>query len=474
MRKKLTTALNKESAIAFINGKVMLKENLKEIAPEVFTSIREFLKGRQSSESTEFFVENFAKVARPSPDFAATCFALNFIMTTQYKIDLQQTSGAGWGKWHLISALYHIRRTPWSAKPILSWPRPAYGDRKNLLQKRKKFEEQIFTEGETRYFLTQREIASGAVRLKPGLYHFGDAIEIRGRRHRHAQEAHPVLLSRTRTCCWASTRSLKAARPCRERPWSSSRRPAANSSSRSRPPRRAPSPTRSSMIPRSKIFVANGEKMASTVAPNKSIFLETEVFQTLAERLEEFRKAESYNKLFHKVFLEFGSREKNYEIHILRLYHILDLIAPVDLRAVEEIILSNPEFIPSEKLAGVFYLDSDAVVEIEEEEKLRRQGLIEDQKRKREESRKLQHDEELKAQEEIRLLREERRKKREEEMWQKEKLQEEKEAQRRAEAAFAAQESAAAAARPARKPYGKDELPSPPPRSPSLRSSPRR
>ena len=136
---------------------------------------------------------------------------------------------------------------------------------------------------------------------------------------------------------------------------------------------------------------------------------------------------ESGNKLFHKIFLEFGGREKNYEIHILRLYHILDMIAPVDLKLVEEVILSNPEFVPSEKLAGVFYLDSDAVEEIEEEEKQRRQGVIEDIKRKRDESRQLQLDEEFKVKEEIRLLREERRKKREEEMWQKEKLRQEKE-----------------------------------------------
>jgi hypothetical protein len=123
---------------------------------------------------------------------------------------------------------------------------------------------------------------------------------------------------------------------------------------------------------------------------------------------------------------------------------------------VEEVILSNPEFVPAEKLAGVFYLDSDAVVEIEEEERLRRQGLIEDMKRKREESRRLQQDEELKAKEEIRMLREERRKKREEEMWQKEKLRQEKESQRHAEAAFSAQEGSAGVQ--PRKPYAREEV----------------
>jgi hypothetical protein len=178
LRKKLTTLLNKETAIAFISDKVMLKENLKELAPEIFSSIKEFLKTRQVSESTEFFVENFVKVAPEAPDFAATCFALNYIMTTQYKIDLQLTNTHGWGKWHLLSVLYHIKKNALvgEANPFLR--SLSFENKKNLLQRRKKLEESIFSEGETRYFLTQREIASGAVRLKPNLYHFGSAIEI--------------------------------------------------------------------------------------------------------------------------------------------------------------------------------------------------------------------------------------------------------------------------------------------------------
>jgi hypothetical protein len=460
LRKKLTTALNKESAIAFINGKVLLKENLKGISPEVFAAIRDFLKGRPSSESTEFLVENFCKVdpARDAADFAATCFALNYVMTTQYKIDLVQTSGAGWGKWHLISALYQIRKNSLvsEANPFLA--RVSYEDRKNLPQKRKKIEEQVFSEGETRYYLTQREIASGAVRLKPGLYRFGDASEIEAvdtlTRKKQILYYYPeegLLLGFDKV--FESYKALQGTVLVFEQTAGGDFQFTVKTT------KKGAITDKIVFDPERNVFVASGEKMASTVAPNRSLFLETEIFQVLAERMEEFRKAETYNKLFHKVFLEFGNREKNYEIHLLRLYHILDLIAPIDLRQVEEVILSNPEFIPSEKLAGVFYLDSDAVVEIEEEEKLRRQGLIDDQKRRREESRKLLQDEELKAKEEIRLLREERRKKREEEMWQKEKLRQEKESQRRAEAAFAAQEVAAKAdapSRPGRKAYAGD------------------
>lgn len=453
LRKKLVTALNKEAAIAFINGKVMLKENLRPVAPEVFQAIREFLKGRQESESTEFFAENFAKVAPGAPDFAATCFALNFIMTTQYKIDLQQTSGEGWGKWHLISSLYHLRRNQLVSEPNPFLARAEYGDRKSLPQKRKKFEEQIFTEGETRYFLTQREVASGAVRLKPGLYRFGDAIELVAV-DTAGHKTHMLYHYPDENLLLGFDKVFEAYKALQGTTLVFEQAGAGEFQFSVKTTKKGAITDRIVYDAERKVFVPNGEKVASTVAPNKSIFLETEVFQTLADRIEEFRKAESYNKLFHKVFLEFGNREKNYEIHILRLYHILDLIAPVDLRTVEDIILSNPEFIPAEKLAGVFYLDSDAVVELEEEEKLRRQGLIEEQKRRREESRRLQQDEELKAKEEIRLLREERRRKREEEMWQKEKLHQEKEQQRRAEAAFAAQEAAAPAAR---RPYAKEE-----------------
>jgi hypothetical protein len=461
LRKKLVTVLNKETAIAFINGKVLLKENLKPIAPEVFTSIREFLKERPLSESTEFFVENFCKVAPDAPDFAATCFALNIIMTSQYKIDLQQTSSAGWGKWHLISVLYHIKKNVLvsEANPFLN--KVSFADRKNLLQKRKKFEEQIFSEGETRYFLTQREVTSGAVRLKPGLYHFGDAVEIEAV-DTFTHKKHTLYYYQEENLLLGFDKVFESYKALQGMTLVIEQTPAGEVQFTVKTTKKGAITDKIVYNPKIKVFEVSGEKMASTAAPNKSIFLEAEVFHALAERLDEFRKVETYNKLFHKVFLEFGGREKNYEIHILRLYHILDLIFPIDLKLVEEVILSNPEFIPSEKITGVFYLDSDAVVEIEEEEKLRRQGLIEDQKRKREESRKLQQDEELKVKEEIRQLREERRKKREEEMWQKEKLREERDAQRRAEIAFAAQESAAAVTgRAARKPYGKDEFAKP-------------
>ncbi|HSQ34394.1 MAG TPA: hypothetical protein VLQ89_00230, partial [Candidatus Binatia bacterium] len=445
LRKKLVTMLNKETAIAFISDKIMLKENLKPLAPEIFTSIKEFLKTRQASESTEFFVENFVKVVPSDPDFAAYCFALNHLMTTQYKIDLQQTNNRGWGKWHLLSVLYHLKKNALIGENNPFMASLSLENKKNLLQRRKKLEESVFSEGETRYFLTQREIASGAVRLKSNLYHFGSAIEIEAL-DTFSHKNHTLYYYQDENLLLGFEKIFESYKALQGTTMVFEQTAADEFQFTVKTTKKGTITDKIVYDAEKKIFVVSADKVASLVCVNKSIFLEADVFHTLAERMDEFRKIETFNKLFHKIFLEFGGREKNYEIHILRLYHILDLIAPVDLKLVEEIILSNPEFVPAEKLAGVFYLDSDAVMEIQEEEKDRRQGLIEEMKRKREDSRKHQMDEELKVKEEIRLIREERRKKREEEMWQKEKLLHEKEAQRRQDTVLGGSEKPQAAA----------------------------
>lgn len=435
LRRKLVTVLNKENAIAFINDRMMLKENLQPLAPEVFVAIKEFLKTRQTSESTEFFVENFAKVLPSDPAFAATCFALNYIMTTQYKIDLQQTSTRGWGKWHLLSVLYHLKKNALigETNPFLN--HLVFDNKKNLLQRRKKLEESIFSEGETRYFLTQREVASGALRLKTGLYHFGSDIEFEAL-DTFSHKKHTLYYYQDENLLLGFDKIFESYKAVQGTTMVFEQTAAEEFQFTIKTTKKGLITDKIVYDPDRKLFQVSSDKVASLVSVNKSIFLEAEVFHVLAERIDELRQIETYNKLIHKIFLEFGGREKNYEIHLLRLYHILDLIAPVDLKLVEEVMLSNPEFVPAEKLAGVFYLDSDAVMEIEEEERDRRQGLIEEMKRRREDSRKHQQDEELKVKEEIRLIREERRKKREEEMWQKEKLQLAKESQRRQENAI--------------------------------------
>jgi hypothetical protein len=171
------------------------------------------------------------------------------------------------------------------------------------------------------------------------------------------------------------------------------------------------------------LFVSSDEKVASQVFVNKSIYLEYDVFNGIEEKIEIFRNSDNFNELVNRVFLEFGVKERNYEIHILKLYHILDLIFPVRLRTVIELVLGNSEFIPSEKLHGVFYLDSNSIVEIEQEVEKSKEVFITQSLKEKEENRKKRIDEEKKVHDEIRQVREERKKKREEEMRKKEELE---------------------------------------------------
>ena len=429
LKKKVLSAMHKIEAIAMVSEKILLIENLKKVKPEIFNKVREFLNEKKVSESTEFLVENFLNIKPDNAEFEAFCFALNFRMKTEYKIDFQQTASRGWGKWNLISVIYYLKKNS-----IMSDENPLalkvnLNDRKNLSHRRKKFEEKIFDDDPKKYFLTQREVHSGALKLKAGIIQSENSIEIEAV-DATTKKIHTLYYYRDVNLIlgfdkvYQNYKALQGTtllfEPVDEERCQFSIRTT----------KKGTIANKMNYNEDKKTFQISEEKVASPVFVNKSMFLESDVIIKIDERIEEFRDISTFNKLIHKIFIDFGNKEKNYEIHILRLYHILDLIYPINLKLVEETVLSNPEFIQSEKITGIFYLDSDAVIEIEEEEKMRRKSLVEEAKKRREKVRQEKLKEEQKIQEEIRKKREEHRIKREQEMWMKERLKEEREKKR--------------------------------------------
>lgn len=425
LKRRLAGALNRESDIAFISNKVLLSENLKPIDSEVFNKIKDFLTESKQSETTEFFVENFVRVKASDPDFDACCFALNYHMFRDYKIDFQQTRMEGWGKWNLISVIYYMKKNSLVSEenPLLN--AVLISNKKNILQRRRKFEEGIFVEGNTRYYLTQREIYAGAVRLKSAFFESGESIEIElvdgktKKSHLLYYYSDESLLLGFKDI-FERYKALQAMiltfDPQEDGRWQFNIRIT----------KKGTIADKIVYDPEKKAFKVTEEKIASPVFVNKAMYLESDIIKAIYDRIDEYRAIEALNELIHKIFLEFGVKERNYEIHFLRLYHILDLIYPIDLKLLEEVILSNSEFIPSDKLVGVFYLDSTAVAAIEEEEFRRKASVRDESKKKREDERRKKQDEERQLQEEIKKKREERRRKREEEMWQKERLKKER------------------------------------------------
>jgi hypothetical protein len=426
LKKRVITAIHKENDIAYMSDRMLFSKNMKEIKPEIFNKIKEFLTENKKSESTEFMVKNFLNVQESDPEFDAYCFALNYRMKQDYKIDFQKTTSAGWGKWNLISVIYYLKKDS-----IISDENPRSGtasfeDKKNLSQKRKKFEEHIFDSDTKRYYLTQREIYSGALKLKSGIYNFGDSIELEAT-DSQTKKVHVLYYYPDENLILGFKEVFESYKALQGMHLLFEQLEDDKFQFSIRTTKKGTIASKITYNPENKTFHATEEKIASPVFVNKSMFLETDVFNQIELKIEEYRKIDTLNELVHKIFLDFGQKEKNYEIHILRLYHILDMIYPINLKLTEEIVLSNPEFIQSEKITGLFYLDSDAVTEIEEEERQRREVLIEEALKKKELVRQEKLKEEQKIQEEIRLKREEHRKKREEEMWMKEKLKEERE-----------------------------------------------
>jgi hypothetical protein len=346
-------------------------------------------------------------------------------MLRDYKIDFQQTQDVGWGKWNLISVIYYMKKDSPISEPNPLLPTATIGDKKNLAHKRRKFEESLSQDSVTRFYLTQREITSGAVKVKPGFYDLGDSIEVelldvkqkKSYLVYYYKDVHLLLGFKE---IFERYKALQGSIITFE--MSEDPRTEGQLQFTIRTTKKGTISDRIEYIPEEKAWKVSEEKFASPVFVNKSMFLEASVFHTLYDNLNFYRNISTFNKLVHKIFLDFGVKERNYEIQILRLYHIIDLVYPSEMKLVEEVILSNPEFVPAEKLAGVFYLDSDAVVEIEEEEVKRKETQADEIKKKREELRQKKLDQERKIKEEIRQKREDRRKKREDEMWEKERI----------------------------------------------------
>ncbi|HLP46418.1 MAG TPA: hypothetical protein VK469_10740, partial [Candidatus Kapabacteria bacterium] len=426
LKRKLVGILNRESDIAFISNKALLSENLRPIEPEVFTKIKDFLTESKQSETTEFFVENFVRVKAAEPAFDACCFAVNYHMSREYKIDFQQTRMEGWGKWNLISVIYYMKKNSVVSEenPLLNTAN--FNNKKNILQRRRKFEEEIFAEGATRYYLTQREIYAGAVRLKSAFFEGGESIEIElvdGK----SKKSHLLYYYRDENLLLGFKEIFERYKALQGMILTFDPQEDGRWQFNIRITKKGTIADKIVYDAEKKAFKVTDDKIASPVFVNKALYLESEIIRTIYEKIDEYRAIESLSELIHKIFLEFGVKERNYEIHFLHLYHILDLIYPFDLKMLEEVILSNSEYIPADKLVGVFYLDSNAVTAIEEEEFRRKASVRDESKKKRDDERRKKQDEERLLQDEIKKKREERRRKREEEMWQKERLKKERE-----------------------------------------------
>jgi len=421
LRKKVVSFFQRSNEIAFANDKVLLLENLKDISTDAFDRIKQFLIDNKTSVSTEFLVENFLKIKPETDEFTAYCFSINYKMNNDYKIDFQQTTKEGWGKWNLISVVYHLRKDS-----ILSFQNPLMSSAfisngENIKNKRKLIVDSFYDNDRAKCILTQREVTAGAVRVKNGIFDFGNNLELEIINSK-TKKSHTLYYYKDVELLIGFQEIFKTVKALQGMAISFKKNSDDKFQFTIKELKKGTVADEIIYDEVKRAFNTTYKKIASQLFVNKTIFLETDLFATLYNDFDSYLNIKSFNKLMHKIFISFGKKEKNYEIHAFRLYHIMDLIYPTNFEKVIDVLCGNPEFIPSEKLSGVFYLDPKAISNIEQDEIKRKEENKEELDRKVEELKKEKLNEEQERIEAIRVKREERRVKRENEMRLKEEM----------------------------------------------------
>ncbi len=414
LKKKLIPFLQRSKEIAFNDERVLLKSNVKKIESDVFQKIKDFLIEGGTAGSTEFFVENFIKVDPSKDDFNLWCFSLNFWIGKDYILDFQKVNSKSWGRWHLISCLYKAKK-----EALVNFDNCLAKQfnkiNKDELKDIRAYEKELYDDESGRYLISQREISSGALRVREHAFNFKGVAEISAieqtskkefvlyyyedsrfflgfdeiyKKYKVSQGATIYIEQNGDDSVVFSFKTTKKGSISYAVSYDSQR----------------------------DLFLATEEQEASPIIIDKGFALGNIDFEQISEKIDEYRAIKDVLELSHMIFMDFGDKAKNYELNILKFYHIMDCIYPFDFVNIIKLIRGHQEFISSDNVKGIFYLDSDSIGAIEEEEQDRRKKLEIEAKKKRANAKKEKAEEQKRKEEEIKRIREERRKKREEEM----------------------------------------------------------
>jgi hypothetical protein len=316
-------------------------------------------------------------------------------------------------------------------------------NKRNVNKKVKEFQEYIFPE-KNKYILTQREVTSGSLKIRPEIYSLNDSIEVeltdkttKKKYQLYYYSDSSLILGFNKI--FENYIAIQGLMLTLEQTDEDKFKFAIRTS------KKGTIANKIVFDDEKNVFRSTEEKIATSVFISRLLYLESWIMEKVAGMIDDLREIKTFKDLLHKIFFEFGQKEKNFELHILTLYHIADLVYPVNFKTILEVVLDSHEFVYSEKSPGIFYLDSEILTDIEEEEKKRRQVKIEEARKKREEQRQHLLEEEMQLKEERRKIREERRNKREAEMRQKE-LDQLRQKQEKAEAKKPVRKKAAATA----------------------------
>ncbi len=366
-RKELQETVEKDKEIYRWGEFLVLSSRLKDISEDQLKELEEYLKGKGSSASTEELVERVLGKSREASDFGMWCLSLNRALSSK-KLTFVLVSRRGYGRWNTWVNLVNLEKDL-PIKVRRSLPIFTSRSRVEIETYLKDFEkEEKKTEARNKHILTWREVLSGAVRVRKGFRNLlGGELEIKARDRGNEYtlfyfpEKNMILgLSRY----YKENLVVQGAQLFLE--WKEDHFQLSL--------RMEKKPIRAPMViykPEGDRFELKDAEISTEVDLDARAFITRRELDLLLSRMDSWREIRDLTALVRELAKNFGDPEKDFRIHYLKLFHLLDLIHATAKEDLLKSLLGNPEFSQDEEDFGYFKLDLNRAVEIpvEKEEK---------------------------------------------------------------------------------------------------------
>ncbi len=372
LSKIVEEALKKSDEFIHWNSYFYLKELLENVE-DAGRKVEEYLKEKGDFETTYNLVEKLYSVKFTDQRFYSWCISLNCALEAKGKSKIVKISNHDWGKWGLRSFFTSLKENlPIAEKPVKMGR--IRRNRKDVIRMIWNFyaEERKEKSHHLRFYLTWREIFSGALRI-PREYQsvFGEEREIiltdPEKRKNYDVFYHPedgFLLGLGEI--------YQSYNPIQGSLFFLQKEDFNKYVFSFRKAKKVITAFKCEYDREQKKVIFTGQPVETHTEVNKAILISKDELSKIISLWDEGAKAENINDLLHFLFMNFGSPDESYKIYILKAYHIADMFKNVRKDDFETVLFGNPEFFCSEEEKGYFYLDITkiGVEEIEEEVEL--------------------------------------------------------------------------------------------------------
>ncbi len=359
-RREVLEVVEKDREIYRWGEFLVLSSSLKEISEEQLKDLEEYIKGKGASASTEELAERVLGKSRASEDFGLWCLSINRALSSK-RLTFVPVSRKGYGRWNTWLNLVNLERNlPIKVKRLL----PIFTSRSKVELEAylRDFEkEEKKQEAKNKHILTWREVLSGALRVRKGLRNLlGGELEVKAldRGNQYTLFYFPeknIILGLSKY--YRENLVVQGAQLFLE--WQEDHFQLSL--------RMEKKPFRAPMLlydPEDDRFTLKEAEVSTEVALDPRAFITKEELELLLSKLRQWRKIRDLTALVRELVKNFGEPEKDFRIHYLKLFHLLDIVHATPKEDLLKALLGNPEFYQEEEDFGYFKMDINRAVEI--------------------------------------------------------------------------------------------------------------